>query len=89
MKKPQTKPLLEDVEDEVNAALAGKKKPEPAAPAPTGEKVYYRLEKIGTYDWRLYEMRDGVETMLKKDIQEICWAYMKRAIIGDLRPSKR
>lgn len=86
MKKQQTKPLLEDVEDEVNAALAGKKKPEPEVTVvDAGEKIYYRLEKKGTYDWFLYEMRGGVETLLKKDIQEICWAYMKRAIIGGTR----
>lgn len=65
-------PLLDEVEHNVDKALAD-------------DVPFYRLDKLGTYDWVLIEKRGDKETVLKKDTQEICWAYMKRAIIQGVR----
>lgn len=72
MSKKRSKSLLDDVKEEVATALG----------EVTG-RAFYRLERHGIYNWHLVRYCDGKETIMKKDIQEICWAYMKRAIIEE------
>lgn len=72
MSKKRSKSLLDDVKEEVDTVLNQ-----------TPGRSFYRLERNGVYSWSLIRYCDGKETIMKKDIQEICWAYMKRAIIEE------
>lgn len=72
MSKKRSKSLLDEVKEEVDTVLKA-----------TPGRSFYRLERHGVYNWQLIRYCDGQETIMKKDIQEICWAYMKRAIIEE------
>jgi len=78
-KRSKPMPLLEDIEHSVDTAI---NKP---IDLQNIEKPFYRIEKVGTYDWLLIEKVGDKETILKKDTQDICWAFMKRALIQGFR----